>query len=300
MASERTAATLVFAVWLTAGLSLTIPSVLQAARRAVAPSPFLRSCFVWLLLLGCYMGPGVAFESPGVGVVVLAATGCAALAVWAGRPRGASLRENGVRGALATLLVMGAAALPPARAMHLPWRSSHGLSAAPLVLFDLGLLLFLVARPLEDVGFRLELRARELGLVALAFAIAVVDLAPLGLGVGFIRYGPVFPDAWGTLVLATTVFLRIALPEEFVFRGLLQRGLERAWRGHPRRALLVASAIFGLAHAVHRPWPNWRYALLAAFAGLVYGWVWRRTRALGASALVHAAVDFTWVTVFHG
>jgi len=54
----------------------------------------------------------------------------------------------------------------------------------------------------------------------------------------------------------------------------------------------VASVVFGLAH-----FPDPRYMLLAAFAGLAYGWVYERTGKITASAITHALVDAVWVVL---
>ena len=62
--------------------------------------------------------------------------------------------------------------------------------------------------------------------------------------------------------------------------------------------LVAASIIFGLAHIANGYFPNWRYALLATFAGLCYGFVWCKTGNIFASALVHTAVDTIWHMLF--
>jgi membrane protease YdiL (CAAX protease family) len=38
--------------------------------------------------------------------------------------------------------------------------------------------------------------------------------------------------------------------------------------------------------------------LMAALAGLAYGWVWRRTRKVTASALTHMLANLLWGIVF--
>jgi membrane protease YdiL (CAAX protease family) len=40
------------------------------------------------------------------------------------------------------------------------------------------------------------------------------------------------------------------------------------------------------------PAPNWTYAAMATLAGLAYGWVWRRTGKITASAVTHAPANF--------
>ena len=80
------------------------------------------------------------------------------------------------------------------------------------------------------------------------------------------------PLAFGAGWLFTIFF--IAVPEELFFRGLMLNLLER--KIGTRRALIVTSVLFGLAHFNKRAWYfNWRYVILAAIAGLftdAHGW----------------------------
>ena len=78
------------------------------------------------------------------------------------------------------------------------------------------------------------------------------------------------------------------MPEEFLFRGLIQNLLSRRL-GVPL-GLAVGSVIFGLSHL-----PDPRYAVLATIAGVAYGWVYLRTGKVTASAITHALVDAVWV-----
>ncbi|MBN1579705.1 MAG: CPBP family intramembrane metalloprotease [Anaerolineae bacterium] len=96
--------------------------------------------------------------------------------------------------------------------------------------------------------------------------------------------------------------LLVALPEELLFRGIIQnllrKRLKRDWL-----ALLLAATIFGLAHLNNAtpgfPIPNWAYVLMAALAGLAYGGVWMRSKKVTASAITHMLVNLIWDVVFH-
>jgi membrane protease YdiL (CAAX protease family) len=92
------------------------------------------------------------------------------------------------------------------------------------------------------------------------------------------------------------IYLTVAIPEELMFRGILQNLLVRSIRTGPRGlyGLLIASVVFGAAHLHHAPAPNWRYAILATLAGIFYGNVYRTRQRLCASALTHALVDTLW------
>ncbi len=81
------------------------------------------------------------------------------------------------------------------------------------------------------------------------------------------------------------IALLAGLAEESLFRGVLQASLT-VWLG-PLPALLVASVLFGLCHALNRA-----YALLATGMGLVLGLEFYWTGNLIAPAVTHAAYDF--------
>jgi uncharacterized protein len=154
-----------------------------------------------------------------------------------------------------------------------------------------GLYLFLVACPLDRIGYTFQLNRRDFGVALLAtVGFAVVGI-PIGLATGFLEWNP-RPDVLRVAVAPIAIFLATGVPEEFLFRGLIQNSLERVIG---RAALPVASIIFGLAHL-----PDLRYVLLATLAGLAYGWVYLVTRRITASAVTHALVDWIWVLLLRG
>jgi hypothetical protein len=170
-----------------------------------------------------------------------------------------------------------------------------------LIAVALALYLFLVRHPLKGVGFTFQLtwidfREALRGLLAYS----VIGL-PLGLGINFLNFNPVFPGFLEILLGALGGYLLIALIEEVLFRGLIQNLLS-ARMGNTRYALIVASVIFGLAHLNNATasfsTPNWAYALMAALAGVAYGWVWFRTGKVTASSLTHMLVNLIWGTFF--
>jgi membrane protease YdiL (CAAX protease family) len=183
---------------------------------------------------------------------------------------------------------------------RVPASVRQGIDLSQLVALDVALLIFLVAAPVRDAGFTFRVSAADLGRALMALAVFAAVAIPLGLGIGFISYGwrPFDAMEWG--VVALSIYLLVAVPEEFLFRGLLQNLIEKRWTGQRSRlwALLIASVIFGASHLNNGEAPNWRYMLLATFAGLAYGWVWLRTRKVTASAVTHGLVDWIWVVAF--
>ena len=162
-----------------------------------------------------------------------------------------------------------------------------------LLLLDTGLYGFLVVRQLTGVGFNFVPRLRDFkfGLRELCFYAPIA--IPLGLGLGFLHWHALLPSPRKFLLSWISIFAFIAILEETYFRGwlqnLLERRLGRTW------SLIVTAVLFGLSHfnkgATHF---NWRYVLLATFAGIFYGRAWRAERRLMASCITHASVDTIW------
>src|SRR5208283_1387765 len=171
---------------------------------------------------------------------------------------------------------------------------AHLRSFNRLILLDTGLYGFLAIRRLTNVGFNFVPRLQDVktGLRELAFYAPIA--IPLGLGMGFLHFHPYLPSLWKITVSWISIFAFIAVLEETYFRGWVQNLLER--RIGRRWSLLVTAVLFGLSHfnkgATHF---NWRYVLLATFAGIFYGRAWSEGHRLLASAITHASVDTIWL-----
>ena len=156
---------------------------------------------------------------------------------------------------------------------------------------------FVFLRRLEGTGYAVEWRRGFAWNSGLHFAVFAAIAVPLGMRIGFLTFDPTLARARSLPLSVIGILFFTAWPEEFLFRGLLQnllsRTLKNEWAG-----LIVASAIFGLAHVFHAPYPNWKYVGLAAIAGLFYGHAWMKTRSLVPGTLVHALVDISWHVLF--
>lgn len=169
------------------------------------------------------------------------------------------------------------------------------LGLAYLVALDLALFLYVVARPVRSFDPRLGLSLRDLGLASgTVIGLAAVAI-PLGFAIGFLRVEPRWVGLGYAVVRLFGLILFVGLPEEMLFRGVLQESFQRFWG--KRTGLIVGAIVFGLSHLPkHAPPLNWRYALVAAVAGLAYGWVYQRTGRLAAAAVTHGIVDWLWGT----
>jgi membrane protease YdiL (CAAX protease family) len=179
------------------------------------------------------------------------------------------------------------------RTLQIQVPGGQHLSLAFLVATALALFFFVVVHPLRSFNVRLGLTGRELGTAIGAVAVLALAAIPLGFAAGFLSW----QSRWlgvghGALrLLGLTLF--VGLPEEMLFRGIVQEAFSRIWT--PRVGLLVGAVVFGLVHLFkHVTHPNWGYGLLATVAGLAYGWVYQRTGKLGAAAVTHGVVDWIW------
>jgi uncharacterized protein len=159
----------------------------------------------------------------------------------------------------------------------------------------LGLYLFLIFRPIGGMKFNLPQGWRDIWLPLAGFAITAPVLVAVGIAIGFIPppHLPVQPA--GKMAAAVgIIFAGTALPEEILFRALIQNLMMQRF-GATWRTLFWASFLFGCAHLDNgpQPLPNWRYMILATIAGLAYGRVFQKSSSVVSSALLHMMVDWT-------
>jgi membrane protease YdiL (CAAX protease family) len=166
-----------------------------------------------------------------------------------------------------------------------------------LMWIRLGVAAVLIVRGVEGTGFGFIPNRREWRIGALHYVCFIPFGTALALLSGFARFR--IPDApwWQVMLVAAGTFLGmlwvVALGEEFFFRGLLQQWLSK-WLGSSVAGLLIASVLFGLVHLPFRAFPNWRFAAIAAVAGLFYGNAFRKAGGIRASMVAHALVNTTW------
>jgi membrane protease YdiL (CAAX protease family) len=154
-----------------------------------------------------------------------------------------------------------------------------------------GLFALLSVRRVKNVGFGFWPSGREWKIGLVYFAV----FAPLGAALArWIRFAaPRTPDT-GLLTTGVTVVLTffgllwtVALAEEFFFRGLVQQWFS-GWLKSEWAGLLAAALLFGSVHLWNPAFPNWRFAAVAAAAGVFYGMAYRQARSIRASMVAHA------------
>jgi membrane protease YdiL (CAAX protease family) len=166
-----------------------------------------------------------------------------------------------------------------------------------LVAVGTALACFTLIRRLGEIGYSIGWgKGWAFQIVASSGIFACIAI-PLGLRMHFIHFAPQWSHWSGLIFTSLAILFFTAWPEEFLFRGLLQNMLAKASKSKAA-GWWTASVLFGFSHITNLGFPNWRYVILASIAGLFYGWTWRRTGSIFASAIVHAAVDVTWHFLF--
>jgi len=166
-----------------------------------------------------------------------------------------------------------------------------------IVAVNLAIAGFLLLRRTPNVGYSIGWGSGWTLYVFGSLALFALIAIPVGIRIHFIAYAPRVQE-WKMFVpLSVGILFFTAWPEELLFRGLLQNLLSRAV-GNDGAGWLAASVFFGFSHITNLHFPNWRYVLLASIAGLFYGWTWRKTGSIFASAIVHGSVDVLWHFLF--
>jgi membrane protease YdiL (CAAX protease family) len=174
-----------------------------------------------------------------------------------------------------------------------PAQSTLHLAAYGVAIL-LALSIFLLFRRLTGMKINLPRSGRDLVNLLLGFAACAPVLIALGRAIGFLPpfHLPSQPSAARIGSQYLIILAITALPEEILFRGLIQNCIAQKF-GAGTATLLISAFIFGCAHLDNGPGPlpNWRYMILATIAGVAYGKVFEKSSSIFASAGLHALVD---------
>jgi CAAX protease family protein len=183
---------------------------------------------------------------------------------------------------------------------HWLWPYPGGRLAYVFTVFlcvNVALAAFVLLRRVNGIGYSIGWGRHWTFFILASFIVFGCIAIPLSLAIHFIQFDPQWSQLKSLPLLSLGILFFTAWPEEFLFRGLLQNMLARASNSE-LTGWWTASILFGFSHITNMGFPNWRYVLLASIAGFFYGWTWRKTGSIFASALVHGAVDVTWHFLF--
>lgn len=139
---------------------------------------------------------------------------------------------------------------------------------------------------------RYDLAIVQSGYVALIIAVTFLIFYLLN---SFLRFRAIgWQSSKPLQVFPVIVYaLLFAVPEEMIFRGLIQDALQNSIH-NAAVAVAVSSVIFGLAHLPNgakgrrvKDW-NWEFAAMAFFAGIPLGLIFALTDSLLVPTLLHA------------
>jgi uncharacterized protein len=170
-----------------------------------------------------------------------------------------------------------------------------------LMWIRVGILAVLTVRGMPGINFGFLPTRRDWWVGLQQFVLFLPLAIMLGAALRFTRPQTAFPEWWKVALLATLTFVGflwvVGLSEEFFFRGMLQQLLSKRLKSTVA-GLLLTSILFGIVHLPFRGFPNWRFALLAALAGIFYGLAYIRAGSIRAAMVTHALVVTTWRVFF--
>jgi len=131
---------------------------------------------------------------------------------------------------------------------------------------------------------------KPLWLMPLSITLGTAAVLALAVSLGLISWQPTWtPWFW---VFAAGNLLNTCITEELLFRGLLQRQLQRHLT--PLLALVAAALLFGITHLPG----GWAYAAVATLAGGVYGLSYYWTGRVAWAVLIHWLLNLSHFILF--
>jgi membrane protease YdiL (CAAX protease family) len=283
---------LVLALFLAAILTLLSDSLKQALGGAFARRPALVFALpVLLTAVFCLSAAMAGAGSLPLALVVLGYTLAPTLCAYAAGPGPMKGRPCGLDFAAVALLWLplefgAGATLVPRAAQGFLHSVAYGIAIL------LALVLFAGFRGLPGMKYNLPRRRRDFTIPLAGFLLLAPVLYLLAAPLGFIDppHLPANPAPGAMAARYATIFAATALPEEILFRSLVQNLLMLRF-GFTNSVLALAALLFGLAHLNNGGFPNWQYAILATVAGFGFGKVFQLAGSVLSSASVHATVN---------
>lgn len=114
--------------------------------------------------------------------------------------------------------------------------------------------------------------------------IGFIIILGLAFGLGYVRFDPKFNAVFFIWAISNLLFT--AVTEEALCRGFVLHYLDTysiRFKYGQYASLLIVSLFFGALHYAG----GWKYILLATVAGIVYGYIYQKTKRIEASILTH-------------
>ena len=170
-----------------------------------------------------------------------------------------------------------------------------------LMWIRLAIAVLLTLREWNPGAFGFWPRAREWRTGLLYYLASILPIALLALALHDVRFAPLEGLWWRTLAIALGTFFGVlwivAMPEELLFRGVIERALLNSQRSKIV-AVVVSAVLFGSVHLWFNHFPNWPRALVATALGIACGLAYARTGSVRAPMVTHAFVVTTWRVFF--
>ncbi len=199
-----------------------------------------------------------------------------------------------VAAALVLLPVFGRIYLSPDRRIHVEYLGH-------LMWIRLGVAALLVLREWDPGAFSFWPQAREWKAGLLYYALALIPVVGLALWLHDVHFVSPHGAWWRIAGVAIGTFFGflwvVALGEELLFRGVVERALLNQWHS-PAAAVMVSAVLYGSAHLWFHEFPNWRRALVVTLLGIGCGIAYWRTGSVRAPMVTHALVVTTWRVFF--
>ena len=170
-----------------------------------------------------------------------------------------------------------------------------------LMWIRVGLLGLVVLREWNPGPIGLWPRWREWQIGAIWFALAIVPLSLVALGLHNVRFEPMAGPWWRTAGTAIGVFFGalwvVALAEELFFRGVVECACLDAGL-HPSIAIGFSALLYGCAHLWVHQFPNWQRSTVVVILGIACGIAYDQTGTIRASMVTHALTITVWKVSF--
>jgi membrane protease YdiL (CAAX protease family) len=121
----------------------------------------------------------------------------------------------------------------------------------------------------------------------------IILIIALSIIFNYIKFDPKVPPYLSIWIINNLFF--VCLAEEGFWRGFVQQSLSKLKYQYAEYVALIVSAIlFGICHYAG----GTKYIILATIAGIIYGWIYKITKRIEASILMHFILNLLHILLF--